>query len=262
MRKIMIACMALFTLYGCSPTGKMIEEVTEASEKTRELDNGTYTNWSKQTALEGASETTISGVFNKKAESYDWYTKLTMTSEGEEISELVTEILQKEGVTKQRFMFSAGNEDAEWQDTPDVQPESPLNLFIKDETLPEAKYVETARETEDGGLMRYTFTMKDSYGDKIREDAVAEANLSLDEARENDELIETIPALEQNVMRHEAISYANVVHIFVVNEDGILTSYESGMDVHLEDGTPVRTKNGTSIDAYNLTDIEAAFPTP
>lgn len=44
MRKIMIACMALFTLYGCSPTGKMIEEVTEASEKTRELDNGTYTN--------------------------------------------------------------------------------------------------------------------------------------------------------------------------------------------------------------------------
>lgn len=262
MRKIVIACMTVLTLYGCSPTGKMIEEVTSASENTHELDNGTYTNWSKQSALDEASETTMSGVFNKKADSYDWYVKMIMTGEDEEISELVTEIMQKEGVTKQLLHFIAGSEEAEWLISPELHSQEPMNLFIKPEILPQAKYVETATEVEDGNLIRYTFTMKNTYGDKMREDAVANAQVSLDEARENDELIETIPALEQNVTRHEAISYTNIVMTFTVNEEGILTSYETGMDVHLENGTPIRTKNGTSIDAYNLTDIEAAFPTP
>ena len=262
MRNIVLACMTVLTLYGCSPTGEMIEEVTSASENTRELDNGTYTNWSRQSALEGASELTLTGVFSKKADSYDWYVKMLMTGEGEEISELVTELLQKEGIAKQRLHFTGENEDAEWFVLPESQLQEPTNLFVKQEMLPQAKYVETATETEEGNLRHYTFTMKDSYGDKVRDDAVAAAQVALAEARENKELIQTISVLEQNVTRNEAISYTNIALAFTVDEEGILTSYETLMDVHLENGTPVRTENGTSIADYNLVDVESAFPTP
>lgn len=268
MKKIGMIIMSLFVLSGCTSGGEVtesIEAVKAASDNMRLLENGAYTNWVKQSMQDMSVENKIDGLFIKKKENYDWYTKLVLVMEEEFSNHTVSEIVQIDGVQKSRFNSVGADELQGWMTTAEVSEEEPPNLFFQTEMLPSKKYIEKLEITEDEAGMHYSFVMNQAYEEFITKDAVTKAEEALEEAKQKDDFPDSIPILEENVARVAAINYDNIIMAFTIDHEGILISHETTMDMVTSaeaDQMETAASVGTRITEYNKSEIEDQIPRP